>query len=766
MDMTGGGVPAAATRAVALKGPGAGAAAGAAASGVLGGVRAVRRDVEGGGGEVVVVFYDVRDSVTAKEDWGAAGVAVRFVEAGGGVQIHGTVVVFGLEAGGGVTREVEDIFLGFGRVREVRETPGKRGFRFVEYWDARDAENVVGKSGVEVGGRRVKIEASVRGRRQVREGDGAWEEDDDEEVEEAGRVAEDVGRVVVEEDEEEEDAGFLRGRLQGRRLNVGVVGDSVWEGSSASGSWGGCGFGASPEYEGISPPFSPVSMGVTPLVGREDEGGLMRELRLLQNAGSLGRGTSWGGFCGAFGSGIGMNVVGGRSPIALSSSLGAAVPTGVGRPRLEERGRARLGGMDMQIALPESVHHRSQIQQRQQLRQEEMSALQVQVQQERECEALKEKEREHHEKDREFEQRREVERSDRIFDGAHIQRSAPVETVRYQQQQQQGRYSGGSRGQIANGHGGHAAHGSHSTHSALSALSGHSGHSSQSGQSGHSGHSGHCGHNGYTGHSGHNVHNGHTGYNGHGGYSGLSGLSRHSVHSVHGGHSGHGGHNGHNGHSALNGHSHGHSGQGSNGSGSSAHSNHGGGNPRFSLVLDKVRSGGDTRTALMIRNIPNKYSSKMLSSALEETHRGHFNFLYLPIDFKNKCNVGYAFINFTAPRHIVAFYAEFHGRKWGKFNSDKVCEITYARIQGKQPLISHFSNSSLMNEDPKCRPIVFSADGTVEEFPVGMHVRTRRGPSARDAARVPDGNTSPASSPQGSPHQQPISPGRQRGRCN
>jgi hypothetical protein len=32
---------------------------------------------------------------------------------------------------------------------------------------------------------------------------------------------------------------------------------------------------------------------------------------------------------------------------------------------------------------------------------------------------------------------------------------------------------------------------------------------------------------------------------------------------------------------------------------------------------------------------------------------------------------------------IVNFFEEFNGRKWEKFNSEKVCTITYARIQGK-----------------------------------------------------------------------------------
>ncbi|KAG5250659.1 protein MEI [Salix suchowensis] len=132
---------------------------------------------------------------------------------------------------------------------------------------------------------------------------------------------------------------------------------------------------------------------------------------------------------------------------------------------------------------------------------------------------------------------------------------------------------------------------------------------------------------------------------------------------------------------------------------------------QYQLDLEKIINGEDTRTTLMIKNIPNKYTSKMLLASIDEIHRGTYDFLYLPIDFKNKCNVGYAFINMVSPSHIISFYEAFNGKRWEKFNSEKVASLAYARIQGKSALVTHFQNSSLMNEDKRCRPILFHSEG-------------------------------------------------------
>ena len=92
----------------------------------------------------------------------------------------------------------------------------------------------------------------------------------------------------------------------------------------------------------------------------------------------------------------------------------------------------------------------------------------------------------------------------------------------------------------------------------------------------------------------------------------------------------------------------------------------------------------DNRTTLMIKNIPNKYT---ISSFLEEINiyfKNTYDVFYLPIDYVNKCNLGFAFINFVEPLHILLFYELYRGKKWKKFKSDKICELLYAKYNNKK----------------------------------------------------------------------------------
>lgn len=134
-------------------------------------------------------------------------------------------------------------------------------------------------------------------------------------------------------------------------------------------------------------------------------------------------------------------------------------------------------------------------------------------------------------------------------------------------------------------------------------------------------------------------------------------------------------------------------------------------------------------TTVMLRNIPNKYTQDMLTAKLYKLgYKGEVDFLYLPVDFKNKCNVGYAFLNFRKSSACTRFANEFHGAKsWEKlpgFRSRKVCEVSAARFQGCDENVARLQSSPVMVQltaKPEWMPQIFDEDGEVLEFPTTSH---------------------------------------------
>ena len=59
------------------------------------------------------------------------------------------------------------------------------------------------------------------------------------------------------------------------------------------------------------------------------------------------------------------------------------------------------------------------------------------------------------------------------------------------------------------------------------------------------------------------------------------------------------------------------------------------------------------------------------------------------------------------PFHIILFYELYRGKKWKKFNSDKICELLYAKFQGKKELIAHFEKGKVLSMDSEDkRPLI------------------------------------------------------------
>mmetsp|Transcript_7483 Transcript_7483/g.13426 ORF Transcript_7483/g.13426 Transcript_7483/m.13426 type:complete len:694 (-) Transcript_7483:278-2359(-) len=125
-----------------------------------------------------------------------------------------------------------------------------------------------------------------------------------------------------------------------------------------------------------------------------------------------------------------------------------------------------------------------------------------------------------------------------------------------------------------------------------------------------------------------------------------------------------------------------------------------------------------TCTTVMLRNIPNRYTRDMLVEKLAERFPGGYDFVYLPIDFNSKCNVGYAFINFRTPAECQRFFQEFDHVKTKLclpgFSSQKVCQVSYARVQGRDANLDNLRDEKFMEklvDRPEWQPLFLDEAG-------------------------------------------------------
>ena len=118
------------------------------------------------------------------------------------------------------------------------------------------------------------------------------------------------------------------------------------------------------------------------------------------------------------------------------------------------------------------------------------------------------------------------------------------------------------------------------------------------------------------------------------------------------------------------------------------------------IDIKKVLSLEDQRTALMIKNIPNKFKKDLLINIINQNFSGCYDLFILPTDSNKSKNFGYGFINFISSYYIPYFYFMFNDNMWSETKSKKVCEIKYSTIQGKNKLIKHYEKKNVyFNEE-------------------------------------------------------------------
>ena len=151
-------------------------------------------------------------------------------------------------------------------------------------------------------------------------------------------------------------------------------------------------------------------------------------------------------------------------------------------------------------------------------------------------------------------------------------------------------------------------------------------------------------------------------------------------------------------------------------------------------------------TTVMLRNIPNKYTGAMLMEQFGQFGftTSDINFFYLPIDFRNVCNVGFAFVNFRSGDRAQQFMHTFENYQLPATNSAKICTVCWARIQGLDANVAHYRDSPIAAE---YRPWLFDSDGQRLSFPdpdpavlASIEKSSKEAIRASNATKGPDQN--------------------------
>merc|ERR1711924_493968 len=117
-------------------------------------------------------------------------------------------------------------------------------------------------------------------------------------------------------------------------------------------------------------------------------------------------------------------------------------------------------------------------------------------------------------------------------------------------------------------------------------------------------------------------------------------------------------------------------------------------------VCGDVQAAKDARTTMIMRNLPNNYSRKMVLELLDSHGlAGKYNFFYLPIDFQTESNLGYAFVNLVSNADALLAQSLLGGFCNWEISSRKVLEVAWSEFsQGLDANIRRYQNSSVFHE--------------------------------------------------------------------
>lgn len=121
----------------------------------------------------------------------------------------------------------------------------------------------------------------------------------------------------------------------------------------------------------------------------------------------------------------------------------------------------------------------------------------------------------------------------------------------------------------------------------------------------------------------------------------------------------------------------------------------------------------------MLRNIPNDYLRKDLLDLLD-SKAIQYNFVYLPVDWAKRANLGYAFVNLVCHDEAERVEQVLTGYKDWTVPTAKECEVVWGKpdLQSLEAIIEQFRNRPVMHEDvpEEFKPLLFE-EGACVDFP-------------------------------------------------
>ena len=118
-------------------------------------------------------------------------------------------------------------------------------------------------------------------------------------------------------------------------------------------------------------------------------------------------------------------------------------------------------------------------------------------------------------------------------------------------------------------------------------------------------------------------------------------------------------------------------------------------------TLRNIKEGKELRTTVRIKNIPSRFTTEdtviLLNNYLsvKESERTRpYDLIYLPPSKKPGANIGYAFVNFVDPRHIVNLVDKLQGVVLNEKRQKRKCTITFADFQGKDEFLKNHKNET------------------------------------------------------------------------